>query len=127
MREASRSARAKRDIKTRQHRMERSFARGTWYGFDRARWRRLWRVQIQEYLIAAIQNIEVLMRYGGEPKKSLAVKVNQVRGVIKGVIQAIFGMIKDLISMETNKIISLAFVGAQFNEIQKAQFSKKEV
>jgi hypothetical protein len=46
MREASHSARAKRDLKMRQHLMERSFARGTRYGFDRARWRGLWRVQI---------------------------------------------------------------------------------
>jgi transposase len=127
MRGASRSAEAKQDIKTRQHLMERSFARGTRYGFGRARWRRLWRVRIQEYLIASIQNIEVLLRYGEQPKKTLLVKVNQVRGVIKGVIQAIFGMIKDLISMKTNKIMSLDFIGAQFNEIQKARFSKKEV
>ncbi|MDP2968735.1 MAG: IS1182 family transposase, partial [Deltaproteobacteria bacterium] len=62
MREASRSARAKCDIKTRQHLMERSFARGTRYGFDRARWRGLWRVQIQEYLIAAVQNLQVLLK-----------------------------------------------------------------
>ena len=117
MREASRSARAKRDIKIRQHLMERSFARGTWYGFDRARWRRLWRVQIQEYLIAAIQNIEVLLRYGEQPKKSLLVKVNQVKGVIKGVIQPISGMIKDLMVMETNGIMSLDFVHVGFNEI----------
>jgi transposase len=93
MREASRSAQAKRDIKTRQHLMERSFARGTWYGFDRARWRRLWRVQIQEYLIAAIQNMEVLLRYGERPNKSLSVKVNQV---IQGLTQPISGMIKRL-------------------------------
>ena len=116
MREASRSARAKRDIKTRQHLMERSFARGTWYGFDRARWRRLWRVQIQEYLIAAIQNIEVLLKYGGEPKKSLAVKVNQVREVIRGGIQAIRGMLKDLMVMKTSGIISLGSVRVGFNE-----------
>jgi hypothetical protein len=116
MREASRSARAKRDIKTRQHLMERSYARGTWYGFDRARWRRLWRVEIQEYLIAAIQNIEVLLRYGEQPKKSLLVKVNQVKGVIKGVIKPISGMIKDLTVIETNGIISLDFVGVGFNE-----------
>jgi uncharacterized protein (UPF0179 family) len=50
MREASRSRKAKRDIKVRQHLMERSYARGTRYGFDRARWRGLWRVRIQEYL-----------------------------------------------------------------------------
>jgi transposase/uncharacterized protein (UPF0179 family) len=117
MRQASRSVKAKRDIKTRQHLMERSYARGTWYGSDRARWRRLWRVKIQEYLIASIQNIEVLLRYGEQPKKSLLVKVNQVKGGIKGVIQPISGMIKDLIDIETNRIMSLDFVGVGFNEI----------
>ena len=117
MREASRSAPAKRDIKTRQHLMERSFARGTWYGFDRARWRRLWRVQIQEYLIAAIQNIEVLLRYGEQPKKSLSIKINQLRGVIKGVTHPISGMIKDFLVIESNGIISLDFVRVGFNEI----------
>ena len=87
MREASRSSEAKRDIKTRQHLMERSFARGTWYGYDRARCRRLGRVKIQEYLIAAIQDIEILLRYGEQQlKKTLLVKVNQVRRVIKRVI-----------------------------------------
>jgi len=35
MREASRLSEAKRDLKTRQHLMEHSFARGKWYGFDR--------------------------------------------------------------------------------------------
>jgi hypothetical protein len=36
---------SKKDIQTRQHLMERSFARATRYGYKRARWRRLWRVQ----------------------------------------------------------------------------------
>jgi len=82
MREASRSAKAKRDIKMRQHLMERSYARGTWYGFDRARWRGLWRVQIQEYLIAAIQNIQVLLRYGSYFKRSPSVMMEQIRGAM---------------------------------------------
>lgn len=99
MREASRSALAKRDIKIRQHLTERSYARGTWYGFDRARWRRLWRVKIQGYLTAAIQNIEVLLRYGEQPKKSLLIKVNQVTGGIEGVILPISGMIKDCMAL----------------------------
>ena len=47
--------------------MERSFARGTRYGFKRARWRRLWRVQIQEYLTAGIQNMMVLLGHIKEP------------------------------------------------------------
>jgi hypothetical protein len=83
MREASRSAKAKRDIKMRQHLMERSYARGTWYGFDRARWRGLWRVEIQEYLIAAIQNIQVLLRYGSYLKKSPSVMMEQIKAAIR--------------------------------------------
>jgi transposase len=63
MRQKSCSAKAKRDIKTRQHLMERSFARATRYGFDRARWRGLWRMQIQEYLVCAIQNIQCLINH----------------------------------------------------------------
>ena len=80
MREASRSAKAKRDIKMRQHLMERSYARGTWYGFDRARWRRLWRVKIQEYLVSAVQNIQVLLRYGSYLKRSPSVMMEQIKG-----------------------------------------------
>ncbi len=80
MREASRSGNAKRDIKTRQHLMERSYARGTWYGFDRARWRGLWRVQIQECLIAAIQNIQVLLRYGSYLSRSPSILMEQIKG-----------------------------------------------
>ena len=72
MREASRSVKAKRDIKTRQHLMERSFARSTRYGFDQARWRGLWRMRIQEYLTCAIQNIQVLIKHVLNPKKSIA-------------------------------------------------------
>ncbi|MDO9065776.1 MAG: IS1182 family transposase, partial [Chloroflexota bacterium] len=89
MREASRSAKAKQDIKTRQHLMERSFARGTPYGFDRARWRGRWRVQIQEYLISAIQNIQVLLRYGEGPKKCLSVVVNQAKGTLPRAIRSV--------------------------------------
>ncbi len=44
----SESRQAKRDIAKRQHLMERSFARSKRYGYKRARWRRLWRVQIQD-------------------------------------------------------------------------------
>ena len=64
---AARSAEAKADIKTRQHLMERSFARAKRYGYKRARWRRLWRVQIQEYLTAGIQNIMSLLANIKEP------------------------------------------------------------
>ena len=59
----ARSRWAKRDIKIRQHFMERSFAQGSRYGLKRARWRGRWRVQIQDYLIAIVQNIELLMAH----------------------------------------------------------------
>lgn len=64
---------SKKDIKTRLHLMERSFARAKRYGFERARWRRLWRVQIQEYVTAAIQNIQVLIKHGENPIKRAAI------------------------------------------------------
>lgn len=68
---------AKRDIKKRQHLMERSFAHSTRYGFKRARWRRLWRVQIQEYLTAAIQNIKILIRSFKDQSKAAAMRAVQ--------------------------------------------------
>jgi len=60
-----RSLAGRRDVRTRQHLMERSFARGKRYGYDRARWRGLWRVQIQELLTCAVQNIQVLIARTG--------------------------------------------------------------
>lgn len=65
------SRKAQSDIKTRQHLMERLFARGTRYGFKRAGWCRLWRVQIQEYLTATIQNLMVFLRNIKEPAPAL--------------------------------------------------------
>ena len=60
---------AKRDIKRRQDLSERSFARAKRYGYKRARWRRLWRMEIQDFLIAAIQNIIVL---ASQPKHRMS-------------------------------------------------------
>lgn len=37
---------------------------------DRERWRRLWRAMIQDYLIAAVQNIRILIAYGYKPKQA---------------------------------------------------------
>lgn len=74
MRERSESPEAKKDIKTRQHLMERSFARSTRYDFDRARWRGLWRMRIQELLVCVIQNVQVLIKQGEKPKKAMALR-----------------------------------------------------
>ena len=82
MRKASRSAKAKRDLKIRHHLMERSFARSKRYGYDRARWRGLWRMRIQEYLICAIQNIQVLVNYSTMPKRPIAMALNPVKKML---------------------------------------------
>ena len=67
MHRMSRSAAGKRSMRKRHHLMERSFAQSKPYGFDRARWRRLWRVQMQQLLISAVHNIRILIHkgYGG--------------------------------------------------------------
>ena len=75
------SDRAKRDLKVRQYAMERSFARSTRLGFDRARWRGLWKVCIQEYLVTAIQNIETLIRYTRKPTQGV-LGITPMRGLL---------------------------------------------
>jgi transposase len=72
MRQVRRSARGRGDLRTRQHLMERSFAKSKRYGYDRARWRRLWRVQIQEYLVCAVLNIQILLKKGFRGPKAKA-------------------------------------------------------
>jgi hypothetical protein len=63
-RQQAHSAAARRDRQRRQHLAEVSFAdAANHHGFKRARWRRLWRVQIQDWLIAAIQNVKILLKH----------------------------------------------------------------
>jgi transposase len=69
MLQEAKSRRSKEDINERKHISERSFAEATRYGLKRARWRGLWRMQIQDFLIAAVQNILVLLR---EPKHKMS-------------------------------------------------------
>ncbi|HOP48511.1 MAG TPA: hypothetical protein PK874_12695 [Desulfobacteraceae bacterium] len=69
MLEEAKGKSAKRDIKHRQDLSERSFAWSTRYGFKRAKWRRLWRMEIQDFLIAAIQNITILIT---QPKNRMS-------------------------------------------------------
>jgi len=78
LREAK-SKNAKRDVKRRQDLSERSFARSKRYGYKRARWRRLWRMEIQDFLIAAIQNIIVLV---SQPKHRISKSNVQAKGVV---------------------------------------------
>ena len=79
MRARAQSLGSQKDIRTRQHLMERSFARAVRFGFKRARWRRLWRVRIQEYLTAAIQNIMILLRNVKEPGTAISLAIKRTK------------------------------------------------
>jgi hypothetical protein len=71
------SAAAKADRRRRQHLMEGSFAdAANNHGFKRSRWRRLWRQRIQDHLIAAVQNIRILLRHGIRHRLTSAVMSN---------------------------------------------------
>jgi len=93
MRERCQSAEAKQDIKTRQHLMERSFARSTRYDFDQARWRGLWRMRIQELLVCSIQNIQILIKQTNKPKKAVAAKVKVLKAALKEMILPVIELI----------------------------------
>ena len=55
------SKESKRDLRLRQHIIEGTFGQTKRYGYKRARWRRLWRVSIQDYLVCTIHNIQKLV------------------------------------------------------------------
>lgn len=106
---------ARRDIKTRQHLMERSYARSTRYGFDRARWRGLWKVAIQEYLICTIQNIETLIRHATKPVKgalcfspltALGQATDRIFGICRGLTISLF-------RQETACLVNIPFGDSQ--------------
>jgi len=95
------SIKARRDIKHRQDLSERSFAWSTRYGYKRARWRNLWRMQIQDFLIAAVQNITILIRQPKDTMSKSNVRAEEVRkyhekhtqySVIEGAFRWIFGL-----------------------------------
>jgi len=75
---------AKKDIKARRHISERSFAWSKRYGYKRARWRRLGRMQIQDFLVATVQNIEIMARYLGRKKTKAEAQAVVVRRKEKG-------------------------------------------
>ena len=72
-RKIANSRAAKRDLKRRQHLMERSFAdAANCHGLKRARWRGLWKQAIQDLLIATVQNLRKLLRHLSQTEPVLA-------------------------------------------------------
>lgn len=71
---------ARRDRARRRHLMERSFADASNnHHFKRARWRRLWRQQVQDYLIGSIQNVRILLAHQNGKKSAAAALVAPAR------------------------------------------------
>jgi transposase len=64
MRQEAMSDSSKRDLRKRWHLMERNFADGeNQHSLKRARWRGQWRVQVQEWMISAVQNVRILIKH----------------------------------------------------------------
>jgi transposase len=100
LRAQARSAPARRDIKIRQHFMEGSFAQATRFGLKRARWRGQWRVQIQDYLIAIVQNVELLIAHGW-PKPKIALALADFKQTKCGVRSGLAGLALAAFSRES--------------------------
>ena len=84
-REQAHSPAAYRDRQRRKWRMEGSFAdAANNHGFKRARWRRLWRQQIQDYLIATVQNLRILLRHRPAPLPTAT-----LQGLLRGCVFAL--------------------------------------
>jgi transposase len=89
----SHSAAAKRDRRRRKHLMEGSFAdAANNHGFKRARWRRRWRQRIQDLLIAAIQNIRMLLTHASRRRRAAI----EALGLPEGLAPAFFRSVQGL-------------------------------
>jgi hypothetical protein len=49
-------------------------------------------VKIQEYLVSAVQNIQVLLRYGSYLKKSPPVMMERIKGAMTRDMRSLFGL-----------------------------------
>lgn len=69
----SSSTRAYKDRRRRMHLIEGSFAHGVnHHHLDRSRWRRLFNQRVQDWLVAAVQNIGIMIRAGRRGGRSFA-------------------------------------------------------
>lgn len=86
----SHSREAKRDRVRRKWLMEGSFAdSANNHGLKRSRWRRLWRQQIQDYMIAAVQNVRILIRHGVRKPTAVTQELQALRSAsVSGLCQA---------------------------------------
>ena len=65
-------------------------------------------MQIQEYLISAVQNIEVLLRYGSYLKRSPSVMMEQIKGAVTREIRY-FSDVKELMNPKMGQMVLFCF------------------
>ena len=62
-------------------------------------------MQIQEYLIAAVQNIQVLLKYGSYLKRSPSVMMEQIKGAMTRGIKSFLDY-TELMNSKTGRMVS---------------------
>ncbi len=101
---------AQRDRRRRRHLMEASFAdAANNHHFKRARWRRRWRQQIQDYLIASIQNLRILLKHY-QPKRSAAAALSWPHlnlFILSTTISLLSPAASDLLLLQNNGLTTL--------------------
>ena len=108
------SPEARRNRKRRHVVMEQSFAdAANNHGFKRSRWRRLWRQQIQDYLIAAIQNIRILLSRAGKDAAGAAAALKIVTFEAVSMVFLLLGALLRAWSRPFRSTLSLARVTAR--------------
>lgn len=104
----SHSQQARRDRVKRKWFMEGSFGDAALkHGFKRARWRRLWRQQIQDHLIATVQNIRIMIRHAKPVGTPAAQEMSHF-----GVIEVVFGVMGDRTSQSKDCMRITRYAGA---------------
>ncbi len=89
----SHSAEAKRNRRKRKWFMERSFAdAANNHGFKRSRWRRLKNQQVQDFLIAAIQNTRILLGSLGRRPRAVAMQAVCENTVLRNTVSSLMGL-----------------------------------
>jgi hypothetical protein len=67
-------------------------------------------VQIREYLIAAVQTLQVLLKYGAPLTRGLAFKLDQVERALAQAIEPVLDGMKELLIPNHIRIVLLRFV-----------------
>ena len=94
--------------------MEGSFAdAANNHGFKRSRWRRLWRQQIQDYMIATVQNVRILLRHGNRKPTAVAQELqSHCRAGVSG-LQAFMLAIRGRLQRIKHSIGNFQLLGRQ--------------